>query len=95
MRKYLSFVVLMIFLFVSSLPVCAQGGRGTDALKKDIHTLQAGQQVNHREYAEIKSILRQKPAPAEFKETVINVGNDPSKGDKKAKLALIEFSDYQ
>jgi hypothetical protein len=95
MRKYLFFIVLMTFLFVSALPVCAESGRGTDALKENTHALQAGQQPNQKEYVEVKNILRQKPTMAEVKETVVTVGNDPSKGDKKATLALIEFSDYQ
>lgn len=95
MRKYLFLIILMTFLFVSALPVGAESGRGTDALKENTPVLQAGQQPNQKEYAEVKDILRQKPAVAEVKETVVNVGNDPSKGDKKAALALIEFSDYQ
>lgn len=95
MRKYLFCIVLMFFLFVSSLYVYAQSGRGTDALKEDIHALQAGQQATQKDHAEIKSVLRHKPVPAKFEETVIHVGNDPSKGDRKAKVALIEFSDYQ
>jgi hypothetical protein len=32
---------------------------------------------------------------AELKEAVINIQGATSKGDKNAKLALIEFSDYQ
>lgn len=95
MRKFLLFLLMMIFLLVSSLHVCAESGRGAGALKEDVHVVQAGQQPNQKEYAEIKSILRQNPAPAEFKETAIDVGNDPAKGDRKAKVALIEFSDYQ
>ena len=40
-------------------------------------------------------LLQVKPAHAEFKETVVNVDGDPFKGSKDAKVALIEFSDYQ
>lgn len=87
-------IVTMLFLF--SAQICfAQTSAEIDGMKKDISALKEGQQAIQKELAEIKTILKQKSAPAEFKETVINVGKDPSKGDKKAKLALIEFSDYQ
>jgi hypothetical protein len=84
----------MLVLF--SVQIClAQTSAEIDGMKKDISALKEGQQAIQKDLAEIKTILRQKPAQAEFKETVINVENEPSKGDKKAKLALIEFSDYQ
>jgi len=89
-------VSILAILFLFSVQICpAQTSAEIDGMKKDISALKEGQQAIQKELAEIKTILRQKPAPAEFKETVINVENDPSKGDKKAKLALIEFSDYQ
>jgi regulator of replication initiation timing len=84
----------MLLLFSAQICI-AQTSSEIDGMKKDINSLKEGQQAIQKELAEIKTILRQKPAQAEFKETVINVENDPSKGDKKAKLALIEFSDYQ
>jgi Tfp pilus assembly protein PilN len=93
-RRLIYTIVTMLFLF--SAQICsAQTNVEIDGMKKDISALKEGQQAIQKELAEIKTILRQKPAQAEFKETVINVENDPSKGDKKAKLALIEFSDYQ
>jgi hypothetical protein len=42
-----------------------------------------------------KSLLKANPVQSEFKETAVNVDGDPFKGSKDAKLALIEFSDYQ
>jgi hypothetical protein len=42
-----------------------------------------------------KSLLKANPAHSEFKETVVTVDGDPFKGSKDAKLAVIEFSDYQ
>jgi hypothetical protein len=93
-RNIVSSILAIIVLF--SAHICfAQPTGEIEGMKKDISALKEGQQAIQKELAEIKTILRQKPAPAEFKETVINVENDPSKGDKKAKLALIEFSDYQ
>lgn len=95
MKRNIVLSILAILVLFSAQICFAQTAVEIDGMKKDINALKEGQQAIQKELAEIKSILRQKPAPAEFKETVINVGNDPSKGDKKAKLALIEFSDYQ
>jgi peptidoglycan hydrolase CwlO-like protein len=95
MKRRLIYTILTM-LFIFSAQICfAQTTGEIDGMKKDISALKEGQQAIQKEIAEIKTILKQKPAQTEFKETVINVENDPSKGDKKAKLALIEFSDYQ
>ena len=95
MKRCLICTILTMFFLFSAQICLGQSSAEIDGMKKDISALKEGQQAIQKELAEIKTILKQKPAPAEFKETVINVENDPSKGDKKAKLALIEFSDYQ
>ncbi len=63
-------------------------------VKEEIKALKEGQKAFQKELQEIKSTLIRKPAP-EFKEAIISIDNDPVKGEKDAKLALIEFSDYQ
>jgi hypothetical protein len=73
----------------------AQSSKDLNAVKEDIKALKEGQQAIQKDIQEIKNQLKAKPAPAEFKETVINVDGDPFKGNKDAKLAVIEFSDYQ
>lgn len=72
-------------------------------IKKDIEELKRGQEGILREIQEIKRLLQTKqpptpppaPTPTEFKEIIINVKNDPFKGSKEAKLAIVEFFDYQ
>jgi len=98
--KKLSMVYLFTFLFlVCTYPCFSQeakqaGGELTD-LKKDIDALKEGQKAIQKDLLEIKGLLRAKQAAPEFKETVLSIKGDQFKGNKEAKLVLIEFFDYQ
>ena len=67
------------------------------ALKKEMQSLKEGQAAIQKELQEIKTLLRARPAaaPAEPQNIVLNVADAPFKGEKSAKLTLIDFSDYQ
>lgn len=67
------------------------------ALRKEIETLKQGQSAIQKELQEIKSLLRGRVAapPPKPQNVVLSVKDDVFKGDKNAKLTLIEFSDYQ
>jgi peptidoglycan hydrolase CwlO-like protein len=95
MRKFVvvAFVAVLTLLFAQ--PGFSQKSSELDAVKEDIKALKEGQQAIQKDIQDIKNQIKAKPAPAEFKETVVNVEADPFKGSKDAKLALIEFSDYQ
>ena len=66
-------------------------------LYQDIQELKQNQKAIQKELQEIKKLIGnlRTPQQAEFKEVVIDVGDDPFQGDEAAKLALIEISDYQ
>jgi len=71
-------------------------------IKNDIEALKAGQKNMQRQLNEIKSMLQKqaKPAPAKRQGpkvdgVVFNLGSNEVKGDKKAQLTLLEFTDYQ
>jgi protein-disulfide isomerase len=69
-------------------------------IKKDLEALKDGQKALTRELIELKKLLTEdetsEPAkPKEVKEVVVSVDNDPFKGERTAKVTLIEFSDYQ
>lgn len=89
----LAFLVVLI-LFCTQLSL-AQTNEDMKALREDIKALKDGQTAIQKELQDIKKQLSARPAPAEFKEALINIQGAPSKGDKNAKLALIEVSDYQ
>lgn len=72
-----------------------QSSEELKALRKEIETLKQGQSAIQKELQEIKSLLQGRQAPSIPQDVVLSVDNDPFKGDKNAKLTLIEFSDYQ
>lgn len=102
MKKYLGCLVLSLTLFLGVQPVFAQANLEYQILKKEIQNLKKGQADLKQDIQELKKLVQGiKQAPSggggggEFKEAMINVKGAPIKGDKNAKLVLIEFSDYQ
>jgi len=67
------------------------------AVWNDIESLKEGQVAIQKDLQEIKTLLRARPAaaPAEPQNIVLSVADAPFKGEKSAKLTLIDFSDYQ
>ncbi len=68
-----------------------------DSVAADIAELKKGQQEIKNELAEIKKLLTPKPPPAQIEklENAVAIGNIPTKGNAKAAVTMIEFSDYQ
>jgi len=70
-----------------------------DDMKKDIQTLKAGQEAIQKDLQEIKRLLAARPSggapPEQALNAVISVDGMPFKGDKGAKLTLVEFSEFQ
>jgi peptidoglycan hydrolase CwlO-like protein len=87
-------VVTMLF-FICIQPVFAQSTDEINALKKEVDALKEGQKAIQKDIQEIKNQLSARQAPPEFKEAVIDLDDNPFKGDKNAKLTLVEFSDFQ
>ncbi len=93
-------VAALATLFISGpAPAFAQGANGD--LKKEIDALKVGQQEILKQLDEIKKAIQARPAaPAapsgpNVKDVVFSLGTNPVKGDAKAKLTLLEFTDYQ
>jgi len=98
MKRYLGSLVLGLTLFLNVQPVFAQTNLEYQVLKKEIESLKEGQAGIKKDLQEIKKLIqssRQAPAAGEFKEAIIDIKGAPIRGDKNAKLVLIEFSDYQ
>jgi Tfp pilus assembly protein PilN len=97
MKRFAVLAVLITFFFicVHVQPVFAQSNDEINTLKKEIDVLKENQKAIQKDIQEIKGQLHARQAPPEFKEAVIELGNNPFKGDKSAKVTLIEFSDYQ
>ena len=97
MKRYVSLTMSMMFIFILSLvqPVFSQTDEELRIIREEITSLKKGQIAIQKDLREIKNQLTRKQAPAEFKETVIDIQGTPVKGNKNATIALIEFSDYQ
>ena len=102
MKKYLvNALQCGVLILGLGIPVAAQGG-AVNELKKEIETLKEGQEAIQKELQEIKNLLRARPAqapaapapsaPADF---ILDIGENPFKGDRSARLTLVEFTDYQ
>ena len=87
-------LALACVLSTSSAP--AQQQPSTDDLKKDIEALKEGQKAIQKDLQEIKTLL-QRPAgpPPPPQNVVLDLGKFPFKGERNAKVTLVEFSDYQ
>ena len=66
-------------------------------IRKEMEVLREGQTAIQKDLQEIKNLLRARPAgaPAEPQNVVLSVEGAPFKGDERAKVTLIDFSDYQ
>jgi protein-disulfide isomerase len=85
---------LVLACLLSTPPALAQQ-QSIEDLKKDIEVLKEGQKAIQKDMQEIKSLL-QKGQPAQPAQVVdLDTGNSPFKGERTAKLTLVEFSDYQ
>ena len=88
---------LLIFLLFCPELGFTQTSEQLKALRKEIETLKQGQSAIQKELQEIKNLLRGRVAtpPPEPQNVVLSVKDDPFKGEKNAKITLVEFSDYQ
>ncbi len=89
--------VLVVLTIFSAGPAFAQTSEELSAVRKEIQAIKEGQTAIQKELQEIKDLLRARPVPpqGEPQNIVLSVDGDPFKGDRNAKLTLIDFSDYQ
>jgi protein-disulfide isomerase len=66
-----------------------------DQLKKDIDALKEGQKAIQKDLEEIKRLLQNRPVADVLPRDPISIANEPFMGDRAAKVAVIEYSDFQ
>ncbi len=81
-------------------PGFPQPSEDLKSLRKDVDALKEGQKAIQSDLQEIKSLLRARPtgptaAAAPAQEAVVSVDGAPFKGEKNAKVTLVDFTDYQ
>ncbi len=98
MKKRVPSTVFALAVLLAVSPLAAQPAADAE-LKQEIQSLKAGQQQIQKDIEEIKKILQaaRNPAAAPDKavNAVVNIAGEPVKGNKDARLTLIEFSEYQ
>jgi hypothetical protein len=100
---FLVLVAVALLISFNAQSAFPQTADEIKSLRDEIKALKEGQSAIQRDLQEIKSLLRtrqaqpqpQPPSPPEFKEAVLNIDSGHARGDKTAKLVMIEFSDYQ
>lgn len=71
------------------------------ALRREVEGIREGQRALQKDLQEIKTLLQARPAagpggaPAVPQNVVFDLDGLPTKGEKSAKLVLVEFTDYQ
>jgi len=98
MGKFYFYVILgsILITLLSAQPGSAQTSDELKGLKKEIETLKEGQKAIQRDLQEIKNVLRARGLLDEVPPNLfIDISGRPFKGDKNAKLTLMEFSEYQ
>jgi Tfp pilus assembly protein PilN len=85
---------LALTFFVSAQPASPQE-QSTDELKKEIAALKETLEAIQKDIQDIKGMLARQAGPPSPVNAFIDLGDNPFKGDGTAKLALVEFSDYQ
>lgn len=96
MIRLLTVVVLMFFTqlsFAQQRPTREE----LQLLRKDVDTIKANHTEIEKAVKEIKELARAGgPAPPPTPESILlGIDDDPVKGDRKARLVLVEFSDFQ
>ncbi len=96
------FITICLLVSFYSQPALGQTSDELKALQDEVRALREGQKSIKKDLEAIKDFLlrqaRQAPqrrGPLPFKPVVLSLHDDPFKGDKNAKLTIIDFSDFQ
>ncbi len=95
--KLFSAVFVVVLLLLNSHQAFPQSTEELKALRKDLEELKRGQSAIQKDLEAIKSLLqpRQPPPPVQPVNLVFSIDSGPFKGNKNARVTLIEFTDYQ
>jgi hypothetical protein len=98
MKRYPGLLAAGFLLLVIVHPAFAQTDRVYQVLKKEIESLEPEQAVVKKDLHEIRMFAqasRRPPTAGTSQQVIVDVRGAPTKGDKSAKIVLVEFSDYQ
>lgn len=91
-------VVVLMFLTHLSFGQRRPTSEELQSLRKDVNTIKANQAEIEKAVKELKDLARgagQPAAPPAPESILLGLDDDPVKGDRKARVVLVEFSDFQ
>ena len=83
--------LLAALLFAA--PATAQ--QESEELKKDIEAIKEGLKGIQKDIQEIKALIARQAPPPSGIGVVLDLASNAAKGERTAKLTMVEFSDYQ
>ncbi len=99
MKYLVALTAIAALTLFSAHPGLAQTSEELKGLRKEMEGLREGQKAIQKELQELKTLLRARPAPAQPQAAaggiIVSIEGAPFKGDKNAKVTLVEFTDYQ
>jgi protein-disulfide isomerase len=93
--KATRFLAVTLSCILSTLPASGQQSQPSDELKKDIEALKESVKAIQKDVQEIKTLLQSRQPTPPPQNVVLDLGKNPFKGERNAKLTLVEISDYQ
>src|ERR1051326_8142622 len=98
-RKRILLAVSSVFILSAQLSFGQRRPTSEElqSLRKDVDTIKANQAEIEKSVKEIKTLAGAgQPAPPLAPENIVlGIDDDPLMGDQKARLVLVEFSDFQ
>jgi len=86
-------VLALVFLSASLAP--GQTSATDEQMRKDIEALKEAQKSMQKDLDEIKKALQSRPVAEALPREPMAISDEPFKGNGQARVAVIEFSDYQ
>jgi protein-disulfide isomerase len=93
-RGWGSFLTLTLTAFLFA-PPSATPQESNQELMREIKALKEALREIQKDLEEIKTLLQRRQAPPAPERVTLNLDESPFKGERAAKLTLVEFSDYQ
>ncbi len=87
-------VILLPLIFYLFAPPLRAQQTSIEELRKQIEALSQSVNAMQKDLQEIKTMLLSRVPPPP-QNVLLDLGGHPSRGEKTAKLILVEFSDYQ
>jgi hypothetical protein len=85
----------LFFALLFPAPLVRAQQSTMDDLKKQIQELSETVKAMQKDLQEIKALLVKRTPAAPPQNVLLDLGSNPTRGERGAKLTLIEFSDYQ